>query len=174
MNTGEEPQKAGVAPRDADAFIAVSRKDYELTIEGLMCIPPEAEPPAPHFALLAKIAARNGLERLSMGMSADFEIAPDDGWCDAPDDAAYNRPVKLPYPASAERMWRDDGLYDLVVVLGYNDDPPEAGRGSAIFLHLARPDYAPTQGCVALARPDLEAVLALAGPGSALEVLRPG
>ena len=99
-------------------------------------------------------------------------IAPDDGWCDAPDDPAYNRPVKLPYPASAERMWRDDGLYDLVVVLGHNDDPPEAGRGSAIFLHLAKPDYAPTQGCVALARPDLEAVLGLAHPGAALEILR--
>ena len=75
VNTGEEPQKAGVAPQDADAFISLCRKGYGLAVEGLMCIPPEAEPPAPHFALLAKIAARNGLERLSMGMSADFEIA---------------------------------------------------------------------------------------------------
>ena len=99
-------------------------------------------------------------------------IAPDDGWCDAPDDPAYNLPVTLPYPASAERMWRDDGLYDLVVVLGYNEDPVQPGRGSAIFLHLAKPDYAPTQGCVALARPDLETVLGLAGPGAALEILR--
>ena len=55
-------------------------------------------------------------------------IAPDDGWCDAPDDPAYNRPVKLPYPASAERMWRDDYLYDLVLVLGHNDDPPLASH----------------------------------------------
>ena len=69
-------------------------------------------------------------------------------------------------------LWREDGLYDLVVILGYNDDPPVAGRGSAIFLHVARPDYAPTQGCVALARPDLEAVLALAAPGSVLEIVR--
>jgi hypothetical protein len=75
VNTGEEPQKAGVAPSAADAFIARCRSDYGLALEGLMCIPPEAEPPGPHFALLAKIAARNGLERLSMGMSADFEIA---------------------------------------------------------------------------------------------------
>ena len=75
VNTGEEPQKAGVAPQDADAFVQLCRKSYGLQIEGLMCIPPEAEPPAPHFALLAKIAARNGLERLSMGMSADFEVA---------------------------------------------------------------------------------------------------
>ena len=99
-------------------------------------------------------------------------IAPDDGWCDDPGDPAYNRPVTLPYPASAERLWRDDGIYDLIVVLGHNDDPPVAGAGSAIFLHLARPGYPPTEGCVALARPDLEAVLALAAPGDALEVLR--
>ncbi len=99
-------------------------------------------------------------------------IAPDDGWCDAPDDQAYNRPVRLPYPASAERMWRDDDLYDLVAPLGYNDAPPVPGLGSAIFLHLARPGYAPTEGCVALARSDLEAVLALAGPDSVVEVLR--
>ena len=74
INTGEEPQKAGAAPREADAFIARCR-ELGLEIEGLMCIPPAGEPPGPHFALTAKIAARNGLERLSMGMSADFETA---------------------------------------------------------------------------------------------------
>ena len=75
INTGEEPQKAGVVPSEADAFIALCRATYGFQIEGLMCIPPEAEPPGPHFALLAKIAARNGVARLSMGMSADFETA---------------------------------------------------------------------------------------------------
>jgi hypothetical protein len=75
VNTGEEPQKAGIAPGEADAFIAACRKTYGLGIEGLMCIPPADEPAGPHFALLAKIAARNGLSRLSMGMSADFETA---------------------------------------------------------------------------------------------------
>lgn len=75
VNTGEEPQKAGVIPPEADAFIALCRTAYGLQVEGLMCIPPEAEPPGPHFALLAKIAARNGVEKLSMGMSADFETA---------------------------------------------------------------------------------------------------
>jgi L,D-peptidoglycan transpeptidase YkuD (ErfK/YbiS/YcfS/YnhG family) len=92
-------------------------------------------------------------------------IAPDDGWCDAPTDPNYNRLVKLPYPASAETLWRDDHLYDLVAVLGYNDDPVMPGKGSAIFLHLAKPDYSVTQGCVALACADLLA---------ALEQLRPG
>ena len=75
VNTGEEPQKAGVEPGQADAFIAACRNVYGLEVEGLMCIPPEDEPPGPHFALLARIAARNGLDRLSMGMSADFETA---------------------------------------------------------------------------------------------------
>jgi PLP dependent protein len=75
LNTGEEPQKAGVSPGDADAFIAACRDKYGLSITGLMCIPPVNEAPAPHFALTAKIAARNGLTKLSMGMSADFAIA---------------------------------------------------------------------------------------------------
>jgi pyridoxal phosphate enzyme (YggS family) len=75
VNTGEEEQKAGVAPLDADGFIASMRRDYGFAIEGLMCIPPADEPAGPHFALLAKIAARNGVAKLSMGMSADYEIA---------------------------------------------------------------------------------------------------
>jgi pyridoxal phosphate enzyme (YggS family) len=75
VNTGEEPQKAGVLPQDADAFIAACREKHGLTISGLMCIPPFEEAPAPHFALTAKIAARNGLKLLSMGMSADFASA---------------------------------------------------------------------------------------------------
>ena len=93
-------------------------------------------------------------------------LEPDDGWCDAPDDPAYNRPVLLPYPASAEHLWRDDRIYDLIVVLGYNDDPVVPGQGSAIFLHLAGPDFAPTAGCVALAHADLLMVIAAADPAS--------
>lgn len=75
VNTGAEPQKAGILPEEADAFIAACRRDYGLTLSGLMCIPPADEVPDPHFALLAKIAARNGLDGLSMGMSGDFAAA---------------------------------------------------------------------------------------------------
>ncbi len=75
VNTGEEPQKAGVIPTEADAFIALARETYGLTIEGLMCIPPADEPAFPHFAILKKLADRNGVDKLSMGMSADFETA---------------------------------------------------------------------------------------------------
>ena len=101
-------------------------------------------------------------------------IAADDGWCDAPGDAAYNQLVKLPHGASAETLWREDRVYDLVVVLGYNDDPVVEGAGSAIFLHLVRPDYSPTEGCVALAATDLIHLLAHARPGDAVRIsLRP-
>ena len=79
-------------------------------------------------------------------------MRPDEGWCDAPADRNYNRSVKHPYRASAERLWRADGLYDVLVVLDYNERPRVRGRGSAIFVHVARPDYAPTEGCIALAR----------------------
>ncbi len=97
-------------------------------------------------------------------------ISRQGGWCDDPQDPAYNQPVSLPYPASAEQMWLEESVYDLVVVLGYNDAPIVPGAGSAIFMHLARPDYAPTAGCVALARPDLEALLTRIRPGDAVEV----
>ena len=97
-------------------------------------------------------------------------ITPQDGWCDDPAHPDYNRLVQLPFSATHEILWREDGLYDLVVVLGHNDDPPIAPLGSAIFLHLAKPDYAPTEGCIALSRADLEAVLAQAQPGDALAI----
>lgn len=98
-------------------------------------------------------------------------IAPDDGWCDAAGDPAYNRPVKLPYPASAERMWRtEDEAYDVVVVLGHNDEPVVDGAGSAIFLHLRKPGYTPTEGCVAVAPEDMRSLLETAKPGDAVEI----
>lgn len=97
-------------------------------------------------------------------------IARADGWCDAPADPAYNRPVMLPYHASCERMWRDDDLYDLVIVLGHNDNPPVPGAGSCIFLHLARLDFSPTEGCVAVAPETMELVLKAARPGDGLEI----
>lgn len=83
-------------------------------------------------------------------------ITPQDGWCDAPDDRNYNRPVRLPYPASAEALWRDDHLYDLVVVLDHNQCPRVRGGGSAIFMHIARAGFLPTEGCIALCGGDLE------------------
>ncbi len=88
-------------------------------------------------------------------------LSPADGWCDDPRLAAYNQLVTLPIDGSAETLWRDDTLYDIIGVLGWNDSPVRPGRGSAIFLHVARPDFGPTDGCVALAPADLRRVLAL-------------
>ncbi len=93
-------------------------------------------------------------------------LSPEDGWCDDPADPAYNRPVTHPYGASAEHLWREDNLYDLIVVLGHNDDPVAPGLGSAIFFHLMREDQKPTEGCVAIARDPMLAVLALVGETS--------
>jgi L,D-peptidoglycan transpeptidase YkuD (ErfK/YbiS/YcfS/YnhG family) len=86
-------------------------------------------------------------------------LAPEDGWCDDPDHADYNRPLTLPHEARHERLWRDDGVYDVIGVLGWNLAPVERGRGSAIFLHVARPGFGPTEGCVALPMADLLAAL---------------
>jgi len=97
-------------------------------------------------------------------------LDPSDGWCDAPTDRNYNRPVEHPYPASAERMWRDDGLYDVVVVMGYNDQPRVAGRGSAVFMHVAGPGFTPTEGCIALARPHLLRLLRAIAPDTRIEI----
>jgi len=100
-------------------------------------------------------------------------ISEDDGWCDDPAHDLYNLPVKLPFDASHERLWRDDHVYDLIVEIGWNDDPPVPGRGSAIFLHVARADGRGTEGCVALARGDLLAVLDKIGTGSRIRVQPP-
>ena len=93
-----------------------------------------------------------------------------DGWCDDPADPNYNRPVTLPYRASHEELWRADGLYDLIVVIGYNTDPVVSGKGSAIFLHCASPEFAGTEGCIAIAREALAPLLGLLGPGSRITI----
>jgi L,D-peptidoglycan transpeptidase YkuD (ErfK/YbiS/YcfS/YnhG family) len=98
-------------------------------------------------------------------------LRPDDGWCDCPHDRNYNRPVRLPYPASAEAMWRADGLYDVVVVLSHNERPRIKGLGSAIFLHIARADRKPTEGCIAFGRRDLLRLLQRLPRGAAVRII---
>lgn len=88
-----------------------------------------------------------------------YAIDMDWGWCDDPDHPDYNTLITLPHPAHHERLWRDDDLYDVVVEVLYNSAPIIAGRGSAIFMHIAKPDYAPTEGCIALKKDDLLALL---------------
>ncbi len=97
-------------------------------------------------------------------------IARTDGWCDAAGDRNYNRTVVQPYTGRAEHLWRDDGLYDVVVVLDYNIDPRVKGRGSAIFMHVARPGLLPTEGCIAMPLPQLKRLLAVVRRGARLHV----
>jgi L,D-peptidoglycan transpeptidase YkuD (ErfK/YbiS/YcfS/YnhG family) len=93
--------------------------------------------------------------------SAPLEpISPTDAWCDDSASPAYNRQIRLPHEARHEKLWREDNLYDLIGILAWNTAPVVPGRGSAIFLHLASPDFAPTAGCIALALPDLLQCLA--------------
>ncbi|TCT06792.1 L,D-transpeptidase family protein [Aquabacter spiritensis] len=95
-------------------------------------------------------------------------IAPDDGWCDDPGDRRYNRPVRRPLAASHEHMRREDRLYDLVLVLDHNMRPRVAGRGSAVFIHVARPGLTPTEGCVAMPLAELRRLAAALKPGTRL------
>jgi L,D-peptidoglycan transpeptidase YkuD (ErfK/YbiS/YcfS/YnhG family) len=97
-------------------------------------------------------------------------LKPTDGWVDDPADPHYNTLVTLPYPASHEELWRENGLYDLIVVIGYNTDPVVPGKGSAIFLHVARPDFSGTEGCIAVASEVLVPLLGLLGPGSKITI----
>jgi L,D-peptidoglycan transpeptidase YkuD (ErfK/YbiS/YcfS/YnhG family) len=97
-------------------------------------------------------------------------LRPDDGWADDPADPAYNRPVVHPHPRSAERLWRADHAYDLILVLGHNQRPVVPGLGSAIFWHVAQPDWRPTEGCVAMDRDSLWSLLPRLSPGLLLDI----
>ena len=97
-------------------------------------------------------------------------LSPDDGWCDDPASPDYNKLVKLPFSPSHEKLWRDDHVYDVIVVLGHNDEPVMPGMGSAIFLHLARDGYTGTEGCVAVALPDMLELLREARPGDTVDI----
>lgn len=100
-------------------------------------------------------------------------LSPEDGWCDWPEDPLYNRPVRLPYPARHERLWRDDALYDLIVILGHNDDPVVPHAGSAVFMHLARADGGPTDGCIGLSPGDLLELLTRLDTSSTIAIAPP-
>lgn len=127
--------------------------------------------PAGTFPLVSAYYRRDRLVRPATALPL-AALRPEDGWVDDPADPQYNRLVTLPYPAHHEDMWLESGLYDLVVVIGYNTDPPVPGQGSAIFLHVASPDFAPTAGCIAIERDALIGVLGLLGPGSRITIRR--
>lgn len=97
-------------------------------------------------------------------------IKIDDGWCDAPDDPAYNSFIRLPYAANHERLWREDGAYDVVLVMSHNDSPPRPNIGSAVFIHCRQADHRPTLGCLALSAPDMWALIPKLSCGMQIDV----
>jgi L,D-peptidoglycan transpeptidase YkuD (ErfK/YbiS/YcfS/YnhG family) len=125
--------------------------------------------PSGRFRLVAVFYRPDRVRRPATALPVQ-PIRPNSGWCDDPADHRYNRPVRLPHPASHERLWRDDQLYDYVVVLDHNLATPKPGFGSAIFLHVAAPSFTPTAGCVAITPEAMRRLLARVGPRTILVV----
>ena len=128
--------------------------------------------PVGAFTLRRVLYRADRLEAPRTGLPLSV-INRDDGWCDDAAHPDYNRPVKLPFAASHEEMWLESHVYDIVVVLGHNDDPPVPGLGSAVFLHLTGPEYGGTAGCVALQLADMLPLLAATAPGDRIVVTPP-
>lgn len=147
------------------------RADCALGRSGIAAVKTEGDGATPvgRFALRRLFYRADRVARPETALPT-AQITPHLGWCDDPQSPAYNRLVRLPCPWRHEVLTRADGLYDLMVVLGHNDAPPEPGAGSAIFLHLAKADYAPTEGCVALAMADLVDLLRAVGPGDGMVI----
>ncbi len=154
---------AAEASVGADGLFRLGGKQYRAALGrgGITADKREGDGATPAGTLkLRRVLYRADRLRRPQSALPTAPLAPHDGWCDDPAGAEYNRPVRLPHPARHEALWRSDAVYDVVAVLGWNDDPVVRGRGSAIFLHVARPDLSPTEGCIALEMPDLLAVLA--------------
>jgi len=125
--------------------------------------------PVGDFALM-EVLYRPDRVRRPRTMLPVRPLRPDDGWCDEPFHPRYNRPVRHPFAASAERLWREDHIYDIIVVINFNIQPRKQGLGSAIFFHLARPGFLPSLGCIAIRRGDMERVLRLCRPGTRMVI----
>jgi L,D-peptidoglycan transpeptidase YkuD (ErfK/YbiS/YcfS/YnhG family) len=172
--TGDRKSQLRVLSRSASATqgwltFANLRMRCALGRSGQRAIKREGDGATPigQFGLVRAYYRADRILRPRMGLPL-VALRPDDGWCDATGDRNYNRHVRHPYAASAEYMWRKDGLYDVVVVLDYNLRPRAMGRGSAIFLHCARDGYAPTEGCIAVERGELVRLLAHASTVSVI------
>jgi L,D-peptidoglycan transpeptidase YkuD (ErfK/YbiS/YcfS/YnhG family) len=126
--------------------------------------------PAGTFPLVSAFYRADRLSPLPRSGLPLRALSPSDAWVDDPGDRKYNSLVSVPYPAHAEPMWLDEPVYDLLVVIGYNMAPVVPGAGSAIFLHIARPDFSPTAGCIAVEREVLVRLVPLLDPGSSITI----
>ncbi len=163
----------GNSPASTTGSLSIGTAEYKCALgrSGISWTKREGDgvTPAGIWPLRRILYRADRIVELECSLSAE-PLIREDGWCDAPRDPAYNQQVALPYPASAEQLWRDDRLYDVIVILGHNDDPVVPGHGSAIFFHIARDDYEPTEGCVAVSLADMRAILRLCGPDTVMEI----
>ncbi len=161
-------------PTTGKLFIGGKRYDCTLGRSGVTADKKEGDGATPigTYPLRQLLYRADRLAAPETGLPLEV-LTPDTGWCEDPAHADYNTKITLPHEAGTDRMTRDDHLYDLVAVVGYNDAPVVAGKGSAIFIHLARPDFTPTAGCVGLKLEDLQEVLKLCDSTSHITILPP-
>jgi len=131
----------------------------------------DGKTPLGHFPIRYAYYRADRMERPSSDLEL-IALSPEMGWCDDVGHSDYNKAIIKPFDASHENLWRTDHVYDLIIVIGHNDDPVIVDRGSAVFIHIAREGYTPTRGCIALAKSDLLDVLSLAKPGDMIEIVR--
>ncbi len=163
----------------SDKLVRFGEREFACAIGKAGFVAAEQKKEGDHKTPIGRFALRQCLYRADRVDKPKTHLAtrvlrPEDGWCDAPLDKAYNTHVILPYDARHERLWRAEAVYDVIVPLGYNDAPVVAGAGSAIFMHVAKADYAGTEGCVALKLEDLLWVLENITPETAIDIAPQG
>ncbi len=170
----DNPARGILRVGDREFPCALGKKGIaRLKVEGDM------KTPAGNFPLRTVFYRYDKLSKPIYSRVPLMALLEDDGWCDDPRDQAYNQPVMLPYHASAEKLWREDDVYDVIVVLGHNDNPVEKGQGSAIFLHVARevqregdePTFDGTEGCIAVKKQHLLEILPILSSETTLKVM---
>ncbi|QQR60384.1 L,D-transpeptidase family protein [Candidatus Uhrbacteria bacterium] len=164
-------RQTGPNPHDGEAELNGKRYRCAIGRTGVLADKKEGDGGTPHgtFPLREVFFREDRLEKPVTGLPIRA-TASNDGWADDSALPEYNTHVSLPYPGSHENLWREDHVYDVILVVGYNDAPPVPGKGSAIFIHLAREGYTPTAGCPVFSKPDLLEILAQLRAGDQVEI----
>ena len=162
-----ETNNASLSFRGLECRCSIGKgKITENKVEGDLCTPAGKWP-------LRRVFYREDRLEQPETVLQTIGISKNMGWSDDPcDDRGYNTLIKTPYPYSHEKLWRSDSAYNIIVEMGYNDDPPTIGKGSAIFMHIARSNFDPTAGCIALKKSDLLSLLSLVGHGDVLHIAK--
>jgi L,D-peptidoglycan transpeptidase YkuD (ErfK/YbiS/YcfS/YnhG family) len=175
MNDSSHMQVQVKQTKDHLAEVTFADSQYAAAIgkTGVTAVKAEGDHASPigNYALRAVYYRADKIQKPTTSLPVHI-IQKTDGWCDDPAHPLYNRKISTPFDASHETLWRDDDVYDLVVILGHNDNPPMPGKGSCIFMHVARENYEGTEGCVALSLPDLQDLLGRVAPNTQISILK--